>query len=93
VTQADGRTPTPDEVRAQMRLLRPVLARLEAALTASARIPEGASIKRRFEALAELTAANDAVHVARLEMETSLGLPYDAVIEGVTYTAIFGPDD
>lgn len=93
MTQLDGRTPTPDEVRLEMRTLKPLLERLEAALTAAARIPEGASMKRRFETLAALTRAHADLK-AHLDMTTAaLGLPYDDVIENVSYTALFGPDD
>lgn len=93
MTQADGNLPTPELIRRQMRTIKPLLTALEDALTAAARVPVGASTQRRFNALAALSVAHASLDAELVAMDVILGLPYEAVIENVSYTAMFGPDD
>ena len=93
MTQADGTWPTAAEVRASMREVRPALDQLMPALETLARIPENATLARRWAALVAVSQAHAKLCETTAALEEALGLPYDPIIENVTYTAIFGPED
>ena len=92
MTQADGQTPTAAEVRLVMRGLKPRLEELTAALTVATRLDQHTPMERRYEVLAALTEAHEAVTEELQAIEETLGLPYERVLK-VSYTAMFGPDD
>jgi hypothetical protein len=92
MTQADGILPTTVDIRLELRTIKPLLEALEASLTAAARVTDLTPTVRRYEVLAGVTAAYEALRVHIPHAEAALGLPYYEVIDG-SCTAYFGPDD
>lgn len=92
MTQADGKLPTAEQIRAQMRTLKPLLQHLEVALTAAARNVDNVSISEAYDSLASLSEAVEALDAELVATEVVLGLPYERVINA-TFTSMFGPDD